>query len=434
MTKYRVGQWKKEKGEDIFNMDILHFATAGSVDDGKSTLIGRLLYDSKALYSDQLEEVEKLSKERGFSQTEFALLVDGLRDEHEQGITVDVAYRYFSTTNRRFVIHDCPGHVQHTRNYITGISKVNLVLLLVDARKGITEQTKRHATIASLMGVRHLMLCVNKMDLVNYSKDIYESIRREFFEFSEKLEFGDVRAIPISALKGDNITSKSADMPFYEGVPLLSYLDDLYVGGDLNYRDLRAPVTLTIRPRYGKMQDFRGFAVNVLSGELRENDEIMVLPSGFKSKVTGIYVGKDKIPSAKAFKAPIITLKDDLDVTRGDLIVRPNNKPLSGQKISVMLASLSAEPIVANSKWYFKHLSVVGKAIVERVNYVLDVNSLHRIEKQEVNLNEIARVDLHLSRPIFYDPYKINRLTGSLILVDPVSHDTAAACMLRPPA
>jgi sulfate adenylyltransferase large subunit len=412
-------------------MDLLHFATAGSVDDGKSTLIGRLLYESKSLYADQLEEVEKISKERGFSQTEFALLVDGLKDEHEQGITVDVAYRYFSGRNRRFVIHDCPGHVQHTRNYVTGISKVNLVLLVVDARKGITEQTKRHATIASLVGVPHLMLCVNKMDLVNYSQEVFEAIKGEFFDFSAKLEIPDVRAIPISALRGENITSHSLEMPWYDGPFLLNFLEELYVRTDYNLRDLRAVVSLTIRPREAQNADFRGFALNVLSGELRKGEQITVLPSGFNASVEKIFIGSKEVDSVMPLQSPVITLSDDLDVTRGDIIVRPNNKPMGGQKVSAMIASLSKTPIKAGQKFYFKHLATTGKAVIERVHYVIDVNSLHRIESSEIKLNDIARIDLHLSKPIFFDPYKVNRLTGSMILIDPVHYDTIGACMIR---
>lgn len=414
-------------------MEILHFATAGSVDDGKSTLIGRLLYESKAIYQDQLAQVETLSKERGFDYTNLALLTDGLKIEQEQGITVDVAYRYFSTKKRHFIIHDCPGHIEHTRNMVTGCSGASLVLLVVDARNSITEQTKRHATIASLLGVSHVLLCVNKMDLVGYDQAVFESVKEEFLGFVRKLEFKQVDAIPLSALKGDNISGLSPNMGWYEGPSLIHYLEEVYVRGDENLIDLRLPIALSIRPvADNNYRDFRGYAGRLESGILRKGDKVMILPSKFETRISAIYKGGREIEEAYPRESVVVTIEDDYDIGRGDLLCRLNNQPFIEQEITGMLTWMGEEPLRENTRLLFKQLTKTGQAIVKKIHYVLDVNSLHRESPGgSLYLNQIARLDLLLSTPIFFDEYRVNRSSGSLILIDRNTYQTVGAYIIR---
>lgn len=412
-------------------MDLLRFATAGSVDDGKSTLIGRLLYDSKSIFTDQLEAVERASVAMGAEYTELALLTDGLRAEREQGITIDVAYRYFATSKRKFIIADTPGHIQYTRNMVTGASTADLAIVLVDARKGILEQSRRHAFLASLLRVPHLVLAINKMDLVGWSEEVFEAIRKEFIEFAAKLEIPDLMVIPVSALTGDNVVSHSENMPWYTGTPLLNHLESVYVGSDRNLIDGRFPVQYVIRPHSNQFHDYRGYAGRIASGVMKVGDEVIVLPSGLPSRISGIDYGGKPIEEAFAPMSITVRLDDDLDVSRGDMICRPNNQPNVSQDIDAMVAWMSDEPMRPGQKYAIKHTTRRTRAFVHSIYYELDVNSLHRNEKTTaLQLNMIGRVKLRTTTPLLADPYGRNRETGGFVLIDERTNATVGAGMI----
>ncbi|MGD0985160.1 MAG: GTP-binding protein [Acidimicrobiales bacterium] len=415
-------------------MELLRFATGGSVDDGKSTLIGRLLYDSKQVFQDQLEAVQRTSVARGDEYVNLALLTDGLRAEREQGITIDVAYRYFSTPKRRFIIADTPGHTQHTRNMVTGCSTADLVLLLIDARAGATEQTRRHAMIASLLGIRHLVLCVNKMDLVGYSRERFEEIRDDFIGFSERLQVYDLTCIPISALAGDNVVERSTEMSWYGGLSLLDHLETVYIASDRNLIDLRFPVQLVIRPISSEHHDFRGYAGNLASGVLQVGDEVVALPSGFSSHVVSIDGPDGPLQEAFPPESVVVRLEDDIDISRGDMLCRPNNRPNVGQDVSAMICWMAERPLREGATFAIKHTTRWARARVRSLQYRLDVNALHHDAKAaELELNDIGRIHLRTTAPLFYDEYRDNRETGSFVLVDEQTNATVAAGMLRRP-
>jgi sulfate adenylyltransferase subunit 1 len=412
-------------------MEMLRVATAGSVDDGKSTLIGRLLYDTKSIFADQLEAVERTSAARGDEYTNLALLTDGLRAEREQGITIDVAYRYFSTPRRSFIIADTPGHIQYTRNMVTGASTASVALILVDARKGLLEQSRRHAFLASLLRVPHLVLCVNKMDLVDYDQGVFEAIADEFRRFAAKLEVGDLTVIPMSALTGDNVVERSAAMPWYQGASLLHHLEEVYIASDRNLIDARFPVQYVIRPFSGSHPDYRGYAGQVAGGVLKPGDEVVVLPSGLPSRIAAIET-KDG-PLAEAFPPMSVTirLEDEIDISRGDMICRPNNQPAVSQDIDAMVCWMHDEPMRLNGKYALKHTTRSARALVKELRYRLDVNTLHRDEgATSLGLNEIGRIRLRSTVPLFSDPYRTNRTTGSFILVDEATNATVGAGMV----
>ena len=409
--------------------DLLRFATAGSVDDGKSTLIGRLLYDSKTLFIDQLASVERVSKERGHDFTDLALLTDGLRAEREQGITIDVAYRFFATPKRRFINADTPGHILYTRNMVTGASTADVALLLLDARKGITEQSRRHAFLATLLGVPHLVLCVNKMDLVDWSEAVFEQIREEFTEFASRLRVRDMTFIPVSALLGDNVVSKSTNMPWYDGLPVLRHLERLYVASDRNLVDLRFPVQYVIRPQSKTVIDYRGYAGSVASGVLKPGDKVLVLPSGFETTIATIETADGPVEEAYPPMAVTVTLTDNVDVSRGDMLCRPHNVPTIAQEIDAQICWMDeSAPMTNGAKYAIKHTTRWARALVREIAYRIDVNTLHRHEGvEQLALNEIGRVRLRVTQPLFVDPYSENRQTGSFILVDERTNKTVAA-------
>jgi len=422
---------KETVANDYLSMDLLRFTTAGSVDDGKSTLIGRLLYDSKAIFEDQLEAIKKTSEQRGDGYVNLALLTDGLRAEREQGITIDVAYRYFATPKRKFIIADTPGHIQYTRNMVTGASTANMAIVLVDARNGIVEQTCRHAFIASLLQIKHLVLCVNKMDLVDYKQEAFTRIRDDFENFSSKLEVPDIRFIPISALKGDNVVNKSKNMDWYDGATLLYALENIHIGSDLNQVDCRFPVQRVIRPHSDDYHDFRGYAGRIEGGIFKPGDEVMALPSGFTSKINSIETFDKKIEEAFPPMSVVMTLEDDIDISRGDMIVRPNNQPHVGQDLEIMICWLNEKKLNPRGKYALKHTSKELRCIVKEVRYKVNINTLHRIEDDlEIGLNDIARISIRTTQPLFYDSYKKNRATGSLILIDEFSSETVGAGMI----
>ena len=416
-------------------MDILRFATAGSVDDGKSTLIGRLLYDSKAIFEDQLAAVERTSKDRGEEYTNLALLTDGLRAEREQGITIDVAYRYFATPRRKFIIADTPGHVQYTRNMVTGASTADLAVVLVDARNGLTEQSRRHAFLATLLQVPHLVLAVNKMDLVNYDVAVFERIAAEFSAFAAKLDISDLTFIPISALLGDNVVQRSANMPWYDGPSLLHHLEHVHIASDRNLIDVRFPVQYVIRPHQATdpgLHDYRGYAGEVAGGVIRPGDEVMHLPSGFTTTVRAVEAAGQPVPEAFPPMSVTLLLDDDVDISRGDMICRPHNKPTVTQDVEAMVCwMIGDKPLTPRSRFIVKHTSRTVKAIVKDLHYRIDVNTLHRDESAgQLGLNEVGRVTLRLTQPIFCDPYTRNRLTGGMILIDEATNATAGAAMI----
>ncbi|MFF5174298.1 sulfate adenylyltransferase subunit 1 [Micromonospora sp. NPDC000089] len=413
-------------------MDLLRFATAGSVDDGKSTLIGRLLYDTKSLFTDQLAAVEAVSAARGDEYTNLALLTDGLRAEREQGITIDVAYRYFATPRRKFIIADTPGHIQYTRNMVTGASTADLALILVDARKGLVEQSRRHAFLCSLLRVPHLVLCVNKMDLVDWSQEVFEAIADEFTAFAAKLDVPDLTVVPISALRGDNIVSRSENMPWYEGPSLLHHLERVHIASDRNLVDVRFPVQYVIRPQSTTVTDYRGYAGQVASGVLKPGDEVMVLPSGFTSRITAVETADG--PVAEAFPPMSVTVRlaDELDVSRGDLICRPNNAPAVSQDIEAMVCWMDeTNPLRVGGKYAIKHTTRSARAIVRGLHYRLDINTLHRDEAAgELKLNEIGRVRLRTTVPLLADEYRRNRTTGGFVIIDETTNRTVGAGMI----
>ena len=414
------------------SMDLLRFATAGSVDDGKSTLIGRLLLDSKAIFEDQLEAVEATSQSKGYDYTDLALLTDGLRSEREQGITIDVAYRYFATPNRKFIIADTPGHVQYTRNMVTGASTADLGLVLVDARQGLTEQSRRHAVILSLLRVPHLVLAVNKMDLVDYDKAVYDAIYQEFTSFATKLNIPDLEVIPISALKGDNVVKRSENMPWYDGPSLMHHLEHVHVASDRDLVDARFPVQYVIRPKSDDFHDYRGYAGQVAGGVLKPGDEVVVLPSGMTSTIAGIDLFNQEIDEAFPPMSVTVRLTDDVDVSRGDMIARVKNAPTPSQDIDAMICWMTNEPLRPRQKLAIKHTTRTGRALVKDIQYRLDVNTLHRDQETgELGLNEIGRVQLRTTVPLLCDSYSKNRTTGSFILIDEATGVTVGAGMIN---
>ncbi len=421
-----------EKNKDGYlDMELLRFTTAGSVDDGKSTLIGRLLYDSKSIFEDQLDQVKKTSERKGKSEVDLALLTDGLKDEREQGITIDVAYRYFATPKRKFIIADTPGHIQYTRNMVTGASTANVALILIDARNGVIEQTCRHSIIASLLQIPHLIVCINKMDLVEYDENVFSKIKEDFENFSSKLDVKDVRFIPISALKGDNVVNRSENMSWFEGATLLYTLENIHIGSDQNHIDCRFPVQTVIRPQTDKYHDYRGYAGRIAGGVFKPGDEVTIMPSGFTSKIKSIDTFDGSVEEAFAPMSVTITLEDDIDISRGDMIVRSHNQPAAQQDHEVMLCWLNNRGPAPRAKYAIRHTTSEAKAMIKEIRYKLDVNTLHRNEDDKsITANDICRAVLRTTKPLLIDSYRKNRITGSLILVDEGTNETVAAGMI----
>jgi len=412
-------------------MDLLRFSTAGSVDDGKSTLIGRLLYDTKTIFEDQLEHVEETSRRRGDTETNLALLTDGLRAEREQGITIDVAYRYFATPRRKFIIADTPGHVQYTRNMVTGASTANLAIVLVDARKGVLEQSRRHSFIASLLRIPHLVVCVNKMDLVDWSEERYEAIVAEYRQFATKLEIPDISFIPVSALRGDNVVEKSTNMPWYEGTPLLYHLEHVHIASDRNLVDVRFPVQWVIRPHSREHHDYRGYAGQVAGGVLKPGDEVVVLPSGMTSTIKQIHTFDGPVDEAFPPMSVTLRLADELDISRGDMICRVNNRATLGQDLEALVCWMTDSPLQQRGMYAIKHTTRSARAMITDLRYRLDINTLHRDESAtQLGLNDIGRINFKTTQPLLYDGYGRNRQTGSFILTDESTNRTVGAGML----
>jgi sulfate adenylyltransferase subunit 1 len=422
---------KNNPAPGYLDMELLRFTTAGSVDDGKSTLIGKLLYDSKSIFEDQMDAVKAASERRGDEHVNLALLTDGLRAEREQGITIDVAYRYFATPKRKFIIADTPGHIQYTRNMVTGASTANLAIILVDARHGVLEQTIRHAYIASLLRIPHVVICINKMDLVDYNEEVYEKIKKDFSRFSVKLDTLDVRFIPISALKGDNVVERSENMNWYEGPTLLFLLENIHIASDINLMDGRFPVQYVIRPQSKEYHDYRGYAGRIASGILKVGDPVKVLPSGFTSKIKSIDTMKGSLESAYAPMSVTLTLEDDIDVSRGDMIVLDNKEPEVSQDIDMMMCWLSEKPLQLNGKYTLRHTTNDVRCIVKEVPYKVNINNLEKnFDDVSMGLNEIGRIKVRTTKPLFFDSYRRNRITGSLILVDEATNNTVGAGMI----
>jgi bifunctional enzyme CysN/CysC len=412
-------------------VELLRLSTAGSVDDGKSTLIGRLLYDSKALFDDQLEAVELASYNRGLEHVNLALLTDGLRAEREQGITIDVAYRYFSTPKRKFVIADTPGHIQYTRNMVTGASTADLAVVLIDARKGVLEQSRRHAFIATLLQIPHIVVCVNKMDLVDWNQSVFDTIKDEFRAFATRLDIHDLAFIPVSALFGDNVVEPSENMPWYRGLPLLDHLEEVHIASDRNLIDARFPVQYVIRPHTAEHHDYRGYAGQVAGGVFRPGDEVMVLPSGLTSTISAIDTLDGVVPEAFSPMSVTLRLADDLDISRGDMICRLGNHPTVTQDVDAMVCWLTDRNLTEGSRYTIKHTTRSARAVVRDLRYRLDINTLHRDEQaMGLSLNEIGRVTLRTTAPFMVDEYKRNRTTGSFILIDEATNTTAGAGMI----
>jgi len=413
------------------NNQLLRFTTAGSVDDGKSTLIGRLLYDSKSIFEDQLQAVEHSSKNKGFDYVDLSLLTDGLRSEREQGITIDVAYRYFSTPKRKFIIADTPGHIQYTRNMVTGASTANLAIILVDARKGLLEQTFRHSFIASLLRIPHVVVCINKMDLVDYSEDVYSRIIADYEAFASKLDMKDVHFIPISALNGDNVVDRSDKMRWYQGTTLLYLLETIHIASDQNHIDCRFPVQMVIRPHTLEHQDYRGYAGKIAGGVFKPGDKIKVLPSGFNSTIKSIEFNGQKLEEAFSPMSVVMTIEDEIDISRGDMLVRPNNQPDLDQNIDFMICWMNKKPLRPQAKFLVKHTTKETMCVVNEIHYKVNVNTLHRdMNIEELEMNDIARVSIRTAQPLLFDSYSRNRTTGSLILIDPSTYETVAAGMI----
>tara|TARA_Y100000385_G_C13061080_1_gene624445 strand:+ start:551 stop:1816 length:1266 start_codon:yes stop_codon:yes gene_type:complete len=418
--------------EQLVDTELLRFSTAGSVDDGKSTLIGRLLYDSKSIFEDQYEQIKATSERRGEEGVNLALLTDGLKSEREQGITIDVAYRYFATPKRKFIIADTPGHIQYTRNMVTGASTANVALILIDARNGIVEQTRRHSFISSLLQIPHIVVCINKMDLVDYDEEAYESIKNEFSGFSSKLDVKDIHFIPISALNGDNVVDRSENMAWYEGQTLMHYLENVHIGSDHNFIDTRFPVQHVIRPYNDDYHDYRGYAGRLAGGTIRKGDEVLLLPSGFKSKVSKIDTFNGEIEEAYPPMSVTILLENDLDLSRGDMIVRPNNAPKVTQDVDAMICWFDDDKMKSpRGRYTLRHTTQEVQCLIKEVKYTLDINTLHRNQEDlEVNMNDIARIKIRTTKPLFIDEYRKNRITGSFVLVDEGSNNTVAAGMI----
>jgi sulfate adenylyltransferase subunit 1 len=411
--------------------ELLRFTTAGSVDDGKSTLIGRLLFDAKAIFEDQLEAIRLTSERKGGDEVDLSLLTDGLRAEREQGITIDVAYRYFSTPKRKFIIADTPGHIQYTRNMVTGASTANVALVLVDARHGVIEQTKRHAFLASLLQIPHLVVCINKMDLVDYKEDVYNNIKAEFEKFSFKLDVKDVHFIPISALKGDNIVDRSQNMPWFEGTTLLYYLENVHIGSDHNFIDARFPIQHVIRPNTDEFHDYRGYAGRVAGGIWKKGDQVTLLPSGFQSKIAKIDSMDGELEEAYPPLSVTLLLEDDLDLSRGEMIVRENNQPNVDQDIELMICWFSEKPMQLNGKYTLFHTTREARCVIKEIRYKLNINTLHRDQEDlKIGMNDIGRISIRTTKPLFFDSYRKNRITGSVILIDEGTNATVAAGMI----
>jgi bifunctional enzyme CysN/CysC len=410
--------------------ELLRIATAGSVDDGKSTLIGRLLYDSKQILADQLEHVVSSSERRGDGYLNLALLTDGLRAEREQGITIDVAYRYFQTKRRKFIIADTPGHEQYTRNMVTGASTADLSVVLVDARKGVSEQTRRHAYIASLLRIPHLVVCVNKMDLVDYDEEVFERIEDEMTDWAARLDIWDITFIPISALHGDNVVERSTKMDWYGGPPLLYHLEHVVIATDRNLSDVRFPVQWVIRPMDDAHHDYRGYAGQVAAGVLRAGDEVSVMPGGQRTRIAAIDTLEGEIDAAFPTMSVTVRLEDEIDVSRGDMIVNPDDPPIAGRELEAMICWMSSEPMTPGARYALKHTTRTVRAVVEELEYKIDVNELEHLKAPELGLNEIGRVKLRTSAPVMVDRYRRNRTIGSFILIDEATNDTVGAGML----
>ena len=421
------------KDTGYLNMELLRFTTAGSVDDGKSTLIGRLLYDSKAIFEDQLEAIERASKKAGGEQINLALLTDGLRAEREQGITIDVAYRYFATPKRKFIIADTPGHIQYTRNMVTGASTANAAIILIDARQGVLEQTRRHAYIASLLQIPHLIICVNKMDLVDYREEVFSDIKKDFETIASKLTVRDVRFVPISALEGDNVVTRSTNMEWYDGPTLLYILENIHIGSDINKEDFRFPVQFVIRPQSKEWPDYRGYAGRIASGVISVGDRITVLPSGFSSRVQGINLEAANFDKAFAPQSVAITLEDDIDISRGDMIIKESNgtAPRVEQDLDMMICWFNERPLVPGGKYALKHTSADVRCMIREVKYKMDISNLEKNQDDlTIKMNDIARISIRTTKPLFVDSYKTNRITGSVILIDEGTNETVAAGMI----
>jgi sulfate adenylyltransferase subunit 1 len=413
------------------NMDLLRFITAGSVDDGKSTLIGRLLYDSKSILEDQLSAIEKTTRRRGMDGVDLSLLTDGLQAEREQGITIDVAYRYFATPRRKFIIADTPGHEQYTRNMVTGASTANLAVILIDARKGVLTQSRRHAYIASLVGIPHLVVAVNKMDLVGYSQDVFNSIQKEFSAFASRLNLHDVRYIPISALHGDMVVEPGEKLPWYDGTPLLELLETIEIASDINTENFRFPVQWVCRPADPAYHDFRGYMGRIESGEIRVGDSVTVLPSGLTSKVTEIASYNARHERAIAPQSVALRIEDHIDISRGDMIIKSDNQPRVAREFDAILCWLSEQPLELRRKYFVKHAAKTVKGLVSQLNYRVDVNTLQQDGgASQLKMNEIGRARLKTQQPLMYDAYSINRATGSFIMIDEATHNTVAAGMM----
>ena len=413
------------------DIELMRFTTCGSVDDGKSTLIGRLLMDTKNILDDQMQAIQSSSLKKGFDGIDLSLLTDGLKAEREQGITIDVAYRYFTTLKRKFIIADTPGHVQYTRNMVTGASTANLALVLVDARKGMVEQTCRHAFIASLLRIPHMVVCINKMDLVDYDQDTYEKIVENFRMFSSRLDIQDIQFIPISAKHGDNVVSRSDKMPWYEGTTLMFHLENVHISSDLNHIDCRFPVQYIIRPQMDAHHDYRGYAGRIASGVFRKGDKVVVFPSGFTTTIKSIDCAGKNVEEAFAPMSVSINLEDDLDISRGDMIVRENNIPRSGQDLEIMLCWLNEKKLNPNTSYILRHTTREIRAFIKGIRYKIDITNLRRMENEtSLSMNDIGRVQLRTTQPLIYDSYRRNRNTGSLILIDERTNETVGAGMI----
>lgn len=411
--------------------ELLRFTTAGSVDDGKSTLIGRLLYDSKSIFEDQYETIRATSERRGEEGINLALLTDGLKSEREQGITIDVAYRYFATPKRKFIIADTPGHIQYTRNMVTGASTANVALILIDARHGVVEQTRRHAIIASLLQIPHLVVCINKMDLVGFAEETYDKIQSDFEKFASRLDVKDVSFIPISALLGDNVVDRSDKTPWYEGPTLMYYLENVHIASDHNFIDSRFPVQFVIRPYTDEFHDYRGYAGRVAGGVFKKGDKVMLLPSGFTTKIAKIDTADGEIGEAFPPQSVTILLEDDLDLSRGDMIVRENNKPEVTQDVEVMVCWFNDKPLQLRGKYTIMHTTQEARCVIKDIRYKLNINTLHRDEEDKIiGINDIARVVLRTTKPLFVDAYRKNRTTGSVILIDEQTNETVGVGMI----
>ncbi len=418
--------------QSYLDMELLRFTTAGSVDDGKSTLIGRLLYDSKSIFEDQMAAIEESSKRRGDENLNLALLTDGLKSEREQGITIDVAYRYFSTPKRKFIIADTPGHIQYTRNMVTGASTANLAIVLVDARNGVIEQTKRHALIASLLGIPHVVICVNKMDLVDYKKEAFDKVVDQFEEFSTRINIKDVRYLPISALLGDNVVERSDKTPWYEGPTLMYLLETIHISNDQNHIDARFPVQHVIRPHSEKYHDYRGYAGRVAGGVFKKGEKVIALPSGFSTTIKSIELDGEPLEEAHSPMSVTITLNDEIDIGRGDMLAKVNNKPKQEQDIDAMVCWMDdKKPLQVKGKYTIKHTTKEARCVIKEVVYKMDVNTLHKLKDDKaIGLNDIGRIRLRTTSPLLFDPYSKNRQTGSFVIIDEATNVTVGACML----